>query len=149
MYQERVRYLEYRRKKWAAGVIAISWIMHVKMSKVRKHLNATRLDKIEAFKRRAKVSHLQAMCQDQIEAFKRRAKVNHLQAMCLDQIEAFRRRAKVIGLPPMLYQRCMSAGILIIKSEFRFVPFSINFIRYYLRGHFARNIIICMGKRHC
>ena len=57
MYQERLKYLEYRRKKWAAGVIAISWVMHVKMSKVRKHLKATRMDQVEAFKRRTRVCH--------------------------------------------------------------------------------------------
>jgi hypothetical protein len=38
MFKDRTEYLEYRKKKWAAGVIAISWIMHIKMSKVREQL---------------------------------------------------------------------------------------------------------------
>lgn len=52
MYVQRKSYLEYRRKKWAAGVIAISWIMSVKMSKVRRQLKATRLEQVASFKRR-------------------------------------------------------------------------------------------------
>ena len=56
MYRERTAYLEYRRKKWAAGVIAISWVMQVKMSKVRKQLDATRQDELGAFRRRTLVS---------------------------------------------------------------------------------------------
>ena len=55
MYQERGRYLEYRRKKWAAGVICISWVMNVKMSKVRKQLAATRMDQLEGFRKQARV----------------------------------------------------------------------------------------------
>ncbi|XP_076101914.1 IQ domain-containing protein H-like isoform X2 [Mytilus galloprovincialis] len=54
MFRDRSEYLEYRRKKWAAGVIAISWIMHIKMSKVREQLHQTRDDNLEAFRRRAK-----------------------------------------------------------------------------------------------
>ena len=49
-------YLEYRRRKWAAGVIAISWIMHIKMAKVRHQLKQARLDNLESFRKRAKVS---------------------------------------------------------------------------------------------
>ena len=49
--------MEYRQKKWAAGVIAISWIMNVKMHRVRKQLNATRADQLENFKRRSKVRY--------------------------------------------------------------------------------------------
>ena len=56
MYCDRMDYLEYRRKKWAAGVIAISWVMNVKMAKVRKQLTATRADQLENYRRRAKVS---------------------------------------------------------------------------------------------
>ena len=48
-------YLEYRRRKWAAGVIAISWIMHIKMAKVRHQLKQARLDNLESFRKRAKV----------------------------------------------------------------------------------------------
>ena len=55
MYRERTKYLEYRHKKWAAGVIAISWVMNVKMAKVRKQLVNTRGDQLENFRARAKV----------------------------------------------------------------------------------------------
>ena len=55
MLKDRRIYLEYRRKKWAAGVIAISWIMHVKMTMVRKQLIAARMDQLEGFRQRAKV----------------------------------------------------------------------------------------------
>ena len=57
MYSQRLKYLEYRRKKWAAGVVAISWIMHVKMSKVRRQLKAHRADQLEASRTRYKVSY--------------------------------------------------------------------------------------------
>ncbi|XP_064607991.1 IQ domain-containing protein H-like isoform X2 [Liolophura sinensis] len=53
-YVARKQYLEYRKKKWAAGVIAISWIMSIKMAKVRKQLKITRADQLEAFKSRTK-----------------------------------------------------------------------------------------------
>lgn len=56
MFKDRTEYLEYRKKKWAAGVIAISWVMHIKMSKVREQLKQTRDDNLEAFRRRAKVN---------------------------------------------------------------------------------------------
>ncbi|XP_033124079.1 IQ domain-containing protein H-like isoform X2 [Anneissia japonica] len=52
-YKDRMAYLEYRRKKWAAGVIAISWIMNVKMSKIRKNLKATRKHELANFKVRS------------------------------------------------------------------------------------------------
>ena len=55
-YRERLRYLDYRRRKWAAGVIAISWGMNVKMAKVRKQLVDTRKDQLGAFRIKAKVS---------------------------------------------------------------------------------------------
>ena len=46
-YQDRLAYLDYRKKKWAAGVIAISWVMHVKMAKIRKQLKTTRKQQLE------------------------------------------------------------------------------------------------------
>ena len=52
----REAYLAYRRKKWAAGVIAISWIMNVKMANVKRRLKQARLDHLENFKQKAKVS---------------------------------------------------------------------------------------------
>ncbi|XP_041366539.1 IQ domain-containing protein H-like isoform X2 [Gigantopelta aegis] len=54
MYCDRIAYLEYRKHKWAAGVIAISWIMHIKMVKVRHQLVRSRADQLENFKFRAK-----------------------------------------------------------------------------------------------
>ena len=54
-YRDRSQYLEYRRLKWAAGVIAISWIMHIKMAKMRQQLRETRARQLENFKQRAKV----------------------------------------------------------------------------------------------
>ncbi|XP_070208772.1 IQ domain-containing protein H-like isoform X2 [Littorina saxatilis] len=53
-YRDRSQYLEYRRLKWAAGVIAISWIMHIKMAKMRKQLRETRAVQLQNFKLRAK-----------------------------------------------------------------------------------------------
>ncbi|XP_002730454.1 IQ domain-containing protein H-like [Saccoglossus kowalevskii] len=53
-YKDRMAYLEYRRKKWAAGVIAISWIMNVKLSKIRKQLRTTRQMYLDEFRERAK-----------------------------------------------------------------------------------------------
>ena len=55
MHHQRLIYLAHRHKKWAAGVIAISWIMHVKMSMVRKQLKVRRADQLEASRRRYKV----------------------------------------------------------------------------------------------
>ncbi|XP_041465321.1 IQ domain-containing protein H-like [Lytechinus variegatus] len=53
-HKDRTAYLEYRRKKWAAGVIAISWVMNVKMSKVKQQLKISRKNQLDAFRRRAK-----------------------------------------------------------------------------------------------
>lgn len=57
MFKDRSEYLEYRRRKWASGVIAISWIMHVKMSKVKVKLKVSREEHLENFRRRARVSY--------------------------------------------------------------------------------------------
>ncbi|XP_072037895.1 IQ domain-containing protein H-like [Amphiura filiformis] len=46
-HMDRLAYLDYRKKKWAAGVIAISWVMHVKMAKIRKQLKTTRKQQLE------------------------------------------------------------------------------------------------------
>ncbi|XP_074650955.1 IQ domain-containing protein H-like isoform X2 [Tubulanus polymorphus] len=53
-YKDRSWYLNYRRRKWAAGVIVISWVMHVKMADVRRGLKQTRLDQLENFRQRSK-----------------------------------------------------------------------------------------------
>jgi hypothetical protein len=54
MHREHGRYVEYRRRKWAAGVFAISWIMCIKMAKVRKQLKQSRLRQLDAFRVRSK-----------------------------------------------------------------------------------------------
>ncbi|CAH1796248.1 unnamed protein product [Owenia fusiformis] len=54
MYRDRKDYLSYRQRKWAAGVIVISWIMSVKMSKIKNGLKQTRMDQLEGFRRRSK-----------------------------------------------------------------------------------------------
>ncbi|KAK7010096.1 IQ domain-containing protein H [Biomphalaria glabrata] len=54
-YKERSQYLEYRRLKWAAGAIAMSWIMHIKMVRMKHQLRQTCVEQLEAFKRRAKI----------------------------------------------------------------------------------------------
>lgn len=66
MFKDRSEYLEYRRRKWASGVIAISWIMHVKMSKVKVKLKVSREEHLENFRRRARVSFCenQSTCTD-------------------------------------------------------------------------------------
>ena len=57
-YRDRMNYLDYRRKKWAAGVIALSWIMHIKMGQVRTQLKQARTEQLDAFRRRSLVSLL-------------------------------------------------------------------------------------------
>ncbi|XP_013393394.1 IQ domain-containing protein H isoform X2 [Lingula anatina] len=54
-FRDRRKYLEYRRLKWASGVIAITWVMNVKMSQVRKQLKRTRIAELEGFRKRAKL----------------------------------------------------------------------------------------------
>ncbi|KAI8480076.1 hypothetical protein Bbelb_421660, partial [Branchiostoma belcheri] len=54
-YTARSSYVSYRQRKWAAGVIAISWIMNIKMAKIRKQLKETRLYELESYRRRRKV----------------------------------------------------------------------------------------------
>nr|KAG5693124.1 hypothetical protein BaRGS_025483 [Batillaria attramentaria] len=53
-YRDRSQYLEYRRLKWAAGVIAISWVMHIKMAQMRSQLRDTRARHLDNFRRRNK-----------------------------------------------------------------------------------------------
>lgn len=54
-YQDRLAYLDYRKQKWAAGVIALSWVMHVKMAKVKGQLKVRRRIELDAFRERLKV----------------------------------------------------------------------------------------------
>ncbi|KAJ8304824.1 hypothetical protein KUTeg_018407 [Tegillarca granosa] len=80
MFRDRSQYLEYRRRKWAAGVIAISWIMHIKMAKVRLQLKTARDDHLEGFRRRAKKF---AMSWDRIKNSQR--VIIHLPSLGLSQ----------------------------------------------------------------
>lgn len=51
-FRDRRAYLAYRKRKWAAGIIALTWLTYVKMSKAREKLRITRLKHLENFKRR-------------------------------------------------------------------------------------------------
>ena len=55
MFKQRKAYLEYRHRKWAAGVIALTWVMNVKMATMKRQLKVTRARELEHFKERAKV----------------------------------------------------------------------------------------------
>jgi hypothetical protein len=55
-YRDRRVYLEYRRRKWAAGVIAFSWFTYIKMLKIRRDLKKKRQRNLENSRRRMQVS---------------------------------------------------------------------------------------------
>ncbi|CAK6961433.1 IQ motif-containing protein H [Scomber scombrus] len=57
-YLARTAYLRHYRRKWAAGTIAISWLMHAQMRRVRKALQAMRFKQLENYRSRAQ--HLAA-----------------------------------------------------------------------------------------
>uniref|UniRef100_A0A7N9AZE8 IQ motif containing H n=1 Tax=Mastacembelus armatus TaxID=205130 RepID=A0A7N9AZE8_9TELE len=57
-YVARTAYLRYCRRKWAAGTIAISWLMHAQMRRVRKALQVRRFRQLENYRSRAQ--HLAA-----------------------------------------------------------------------------------------
>ncbi|XP_042266793.1 IQ motif-containing protein H isoform X1 [Thunnus maccoyii] len=57
-YLARTAYLRHYRRKWAAGTIAISWLMHTQMRRVRKALQARRFRQLENHRSRAQ--HLAA-----------------------------------------------------------------------------------------
>uniref|UniRef100_A0A3B4CC19 IQCH-like ATP-grasp domain-containing protein n=1 Tax=Pygocentrus nattereri TaxID=42514 RepID=A0A3B4CC19_PYGNA len=54
-HQARTAYLEKQRRKWAAGTIAISWLLHAQVRRVRKSLQVTRLRHLENYRSRAEV----------------------------------------------------------------------------------------------
>ena len=49
MYRARKQYLEYRQRKWAGGVIAMSWLLHLKARKTRLRLKETRAEERSSF----------------------------------------------------------------------------------------------------
>jgi hypothetical protein len=53
MSVRRRQYLEHRRRKWAAGIISLSWIMYAKLSKIRHQLKLMRARQLENHKARA------------------------------------------------------------------------------------------------
>lgn len=53
-FKDRTAYLQYRKRKWAAGVIALTWVTYVKLSRAREKLKITRVRELENFKRRQK-----------------------------------------------------------------------------------------------
>lgn len=49
----RKRYLQHKHEKWAASVIALSWIMCVKMTRTRQQLQRARKEQLAFFRRKA------------------------------------------------------------------------------------------------
>ncbi|XP_076802306.1 IQ domain-containing protein H-like isoform X2 [Clavelina lepadiformis] len=58
-HRDRQVYLQYRKQRWAAGVIAISWIMHVRMTRMRRQLRDLRRKYLMNFRTRSKTLALE------------------------------------------------------------------------------------------
>ena len=61
-YVARTAYLRHCRRKWAAGTIAMSWLMHNQIRCVRKALQARRFRQLENSRSRAQVMLLKSKC---------------------------------------------------------------------------------------
>ena len=55
-HRDRSAYVEQRRRRWAEGTIAIAWLMHAQLGRVRRALQARRLRSLQNCRQRAKVS---------------------------------------------------------------------------------------------
>uniref|UniRef100_A0A1I8JM34 IQ domain-containing protein H n=2 Tax=Macrostomum lignano TaxID=282301 RepID=A0A1I8JM34_9PLAT len=51
-HQKRKEYREYKRKKWAAGIIAIEWILHLRLLNIKGQLKETRSRQLDGYRRR-------------------------------------------------------------------------------------------------
>lgn len=58
-YRDRKEYLTYRKRKWAAGVIALTWLTYCKISKAREKLKETRETHLSNFRKRQRVIFVQ------------------------------------------------------------------------------------------
>ncbi|KAM4618235.1 IQ motif-containing protein H [Polymixia lowei] len=77
-------YLRLRRRKWAAETIAIIWLMHAQMGRVRKALQARRFRQLENYRSRAQ--HLAANWKH-IQSSKRT--IIHIPSLGYSQIQRF------------------------------------------------------------
>ncbi|XP_062517346.1 IQ domain-containing protein H-like isoform X2 [Corticium candelabrum] len=54
MYRERALYRAHRKQKWAVGIIAVMWVMQMKMRNLRHTLKLKRVAQLERFRQRAR-----------------------------------------------------------------------------------------------
>ncbi len=55
-YRDRQAYLKFRKRRWAAGVIALTWLTYFKINKAREKLKVNREEQLGRFRIRQKVS---------------------------------------------------------------------------------------------